>query len=314
MDLPNPGRAALMAQLKRQLDEGCLDFTTQDETWAEAVALGEETLLDRYLATGQITRRDVSGLVRLGKVFPCYFGAALRLEGVAEFLQGLTDFTEGPVYGEDFAARVFKIARDSQGGRLTFAKITGGTLSVRDPLTYLSQSGGEAVEEKITQLRLYSGAKFQTAETVSAGQVCALLGLSQTYPGQGLGAEPPAPPPLLEPVVTYRLGLPPDCPPQVLLPKLRQLEEEDPQLHLTWDEHSRQIQARLMGQVQIGGAQKPHPGALRRSGDCGCRADPLQGDHCRPRGGGGPLRAPAPLRRGPPAAWNPLPRGVRPGL
>ena len=251
MDLPNPGRAALMAQLKQQLGEGCVDFTTQDEAWAEAVALGEEALLERYLDTGALTRRDVSGQVRLGKLFPCYFGAALRLEGVAEFLQGLTDFTEAPVYPPQFAARVFKIARDSQGGRLTFAKITGGTLSVRDPLTYLPQTGGEAVEEKITQLRLYSGAKFQTAETVSAGQVCALLGLSQTYPGQGLGAEPPAPPPLLEPVVTYRLGLPPDCPPQVLLPKLRQLEEEDPQLHLTWDEHSRQIHARLMGQVQI---------------------------------------------------------------
>ena len=195
MDLPNPGRAALMEQLKQQLDEGCIDFTTQDETWAEAVALREEALLDRYLETGEISPRDVSGLVRLGKVFPCFFGAALRLEGVAEFLQGLSHFTEAPVYGDDFAARVFKIARDPQGNRLTFAKITGGTLAVRAPLTYLPAHGEEPLEEKVTQLRLYAGAKFQAAERVTAGQVCAILGLNETYPGQGLGAEPPAPPP-----------------------------------------------------------------------------------------------------------------------
>ena len=244
MDLPNPGREAILAGLQRQLDEGCADFTRRDGAWAEG-------LLDRYLETGRLTPRDVSGLVRLGRLFPCYFGAALRLEGVADFLQGLTDYTEAPVYPPDFAARVFKIARDSQGNRLTYAKITGGTLAVRAPLSYLPHTGGEVLEEKVTQLRLYSGAKYQTAEAVSAGQVCALLGLTQTYPGQGLGAEPPAPPPLLEPVVTYRLVLPPDCPAQVLLPKLRQLEEEDPQLHLVWDEHSQEIHARLMGQVQI---------------------------------------------------------------
>ena len=251
MDLPNPGREAILAGLQRQLDEGCADFTRRDGAWAEGVALRDEGLLDRYLETGRLTPRDVSGLVRLGRLFPCYFGAALRLEGVADFLQGLTDYTEAPVYPPDFAARVFKIARDSQGNRLTYAKLTGGTLAVRAPLSYLPQTGGEVLEEKVTQLRLYSGAKYQTAEAVSAGQVCALLGLTQTYPGQGLGAEPPAPPPLLEPVVTYRLVLPPDCPAQVLLPKLRQLEEEDPQLHLVWDEHSQEIHARLMGQVQI---------------------------------------------------------------
>ena len=251
MDLPNPGREAILAGLQRQLDEGCADFTLRDGAWAEGVALRDEGLLDRYLETGRLTPRDVSGLVRLGRLFPCYFGAALRLEGVADFLQGLTDYTEAPVYPPDFAARVFKIARDSQGNRLTYAKLTGGTLAVRAPLSYLPQTGGEVLEEKVTQLRLYSGAKYQTAEAVSAGQVCALLGLTQTYPGQGLGAESPAPPPLLEPVVTYRLVLPPDCPAQVLLPKLRQLEEEDPQLHLVWDEHSQEIHARLMGQVQI---------------------------------------------------------------
>lgn len=251
MDLPNPGRQALMAQLCRQLDERCVDFTTQDEAWAETVALGEEALLDRYLETGTLSPRDVSGLIRLGKLFPCYFGAPLHLDGVEAFLTGLETFTEPPRYPEEFSARVFKIARDPQGVRLTFVKITGGTLSVRTPLRYAPADGEDEIEEKITQLRRYSGAKFQPVESVSAGQVCALLGLTATYPGQGLGAATPAPPPLLEPVVTYRLVLPPDCQAQVLLPKLRQLEEEDPQLHITWDEHSRQIHARLMGQVQI---------------------------------------------------------------
>lgn len=251
MDLPNPGRQALMAQLCRQLDERCVDFTTQDEAWAETVALGEEALLDRYLETGTLSPRDVSGLIRLGKLFPCYFGAPLHLDGVEAFLTGLETFAEPPRYPEAFSARVFKIARDPQGGRLTFVKITGGTLSVRTPLRYAPADGEDEIEEKITQLRRYSGAKFQPVESVSAGQVCALLGLTATYPGQGLGAAAPAPSPLLEPVVTYRLVLPPDCQAQVMLPKLRQLEEEDPQLHITWDEHSRQIHARLMGQVQI---------------------------------------------------------------
>ena len=236
MDLPNPGRAALLAGLQKGLDEGCLDFTTQDQTWAEAVALREEGVLERYLDTGTLSPRDVSGLVRLGKVTPVFFGSALHLEGVEAFLQGLETFTEAPAYGEAFAARVFKIARDHQGNRLTYLKVTGGTLSVRAPLTYLPRQGEEGVEEKVTQLRLYSGAKFQTVDTVSPGQVCAALGLTQTYPGQGLGAATPAPPPLLEPVVTYRLLLP---------------EEEDPQLHLVWDQAHQEIHARLMGQVQI---------------------------------------------------------------
>ena len=251
MDLPNPGRAALMAQLRKHLDEGCLDFTEQDEDWLEAIAMREDALLDKYLDTGKVDPRDLSGLIRLGKLFPCFFGSALHLDGVTEFLQGLAAYTEAPTYGEDFAARVFKIARDPQGNRLTYVKLTGGTLHVRDPIAYYPLHGEEIVEEKVTQLRLYSGEKFQAVSQVQAGQVCALLGLSQTWPGQGFGTEPPAPAPLLEPVVTYRLVLPPDCDPQLLLPKLRLLEEEDPQLHLDWDAENREIHARLMGQVQI---------------------------------------------------------------
>ena len=141
MDLPNPGREALLAELQKHLDEGCVDFTQRDQAWAEAVALREERLLEQYLDTGALSPRDVSGLIRLGKLTPVFFGAALRLEGVEAFLQGLETFTEAPAYGEAFAARVFKIARDHQGNRLTYLKVTGGALSVRAPLTYLPRQG-----------------------------------------------------------------------------------------------------------------------------------------------------------------------------
>ncbi|MBQ5583802.1 MAG: NYN domain-containing protein, partial [Ruminiclostridium sp.] len=164
---------------------------------------------------------------------------------------GITEFTENPVYPEDFGARVFKIARDPQGGRLTYVKVTGGSLKVRSPLEYYPMRGEDTVEEKVTQVRLYSGNKFDAIEVAKAGQICALTGLTQTYPGQGLGHESPAAPPLLEPVLTYRLVLPEGCDPQVMLPKLRLLEEEDPMLSILWDPHTREIHARLMGQVQI---------------------------------------------------------------
>ena len=251
MDLPTAGHEKLMADLRKHLDEGCVDFTHQETDWEETIALREEAILDKYLEEGSLSPRDISGLIRIGKLFPVFFGAALKLEGVEEFLQGLTDYTEELVYPTDFGARVFKIARDPQGGRLTYLKITGGSLNVRTPLSYDSLHGEEPFVEKVTQLRLYSGAKFETTETVEAGQVCAVLGLSQTYPGQGLGTESPAAPPLLEPVLTYRLVLPPDCDPQAMLPKLRLLEEEDPQLCIVWNERLREIHARLMGQVQI---------------------------------------------------------------
>ena len=251
MDLPTAGQETLMADLRKHLDEGCVDFTHREADWEETIALREEAILDKYLEQGSLSTRDISGLIRIGKLFPVFFGAALKMEGVEEFLQGLTDYTEEPVYPTDFGARVFKIARDPQGGRLTYLKITGGSLKVRTSLPYYPLHGEDPLEEKVTQLRLYSGAKFEVTETAEAGQVCAVLGLSQTYPGQGLGAESPAAPPLLEPVLTYRLALPPDCDPQVMLPKLRLLEEEDPQLCIVWDERLREIHARLMGQVQI---------------------------------------------------------------
>ena len=250
-DLPNPGREAVLEDLRRRLDEGCVAFSPRGEDWSEAVALRDEGLLETYLDTGALPDRDVAGLIRLGKVFPCCFGAGLRAEGVRDFLDCLDRWAEAPAWGPDFAARVYQIARDTQGNRMTFLRLTGGSLSVRAPVAYLPQEGEEAVEEKVTALRLYSGARFQTAERVEAGQVAAVLGLTRTFPGQGLGAEPPAPPPLLEPVLTYRLLLPDGCDPRTFLPKLKQLEEEDPQLHILWDPRLQEIHARLMGQVQI---------------------------------------------------------------
>ncbi len=252
MDLPTKGEAALMENLCRHLDEGCLNFSTRSTDFMEQIALRDEALLERYLEKNTLSPLDISGLIRLGRLFPCFFGSALQMNGIEAFLDGLTQYTEAPVYpAEDFSGRVYKIARDPQGVRLTYLKVTGGTLSVRTALSYLPLSGEEPLEEKITQLRLYAGEKFQAVQTVGAGEVCAVVGLSATFPGQGLGAEPPAPPPLLEPVLTYRLVLPKDCDPRTLLPKLRLLEEEDPQLHLVWDEASGEIHARLMGQVQI---------------------------------------------------------------
>ena len=251
MDLPTNGATRLMADLRKHLDEGCVDFTHRGDDWEETIALRDEALLDKYLEEGSLPTRDISGLIRLGKLFPVFFGAALKMDGVDEFLRGLTEFTEDPVYPEDFGARVFKIARDPQGGRLTYIKVTGGSLKVRSPLEYYPLRGEDTVEEKVTQVRLYSGSKFDAIEVAKAGQVCALTGLTQTYPGQGLGYESPAAPPLLEPVLTYRLVLPEGCDPQVMLPKLRLLEEEDPMLSILWDQRTREIHARLMGQVQI---------------------------------------------------------------
>lgn len=252
MDLSTKGEDALMANLCRHLEEGCVNFSTPSADFMEQIALRDETLLERYLETNTLSPLDISGLIRLGKLFPCFFGSALHMDGVETFLEGLTQYTEAPVYpAQDFAGRVYKIAHDPQGVRLTYLKVTGGVLSVRTPLSYLPLYGEDAREEKVTQLRRYSGAKFQAVQTVTAGEVCAVVGLSATYPGQGLGAEVPAPPPLLEPVLTYRLVLPKGCDARTFLPKLRLLQEEDPQLHLVWDEQSGGIYARLMGQVQI---------------------------------------------------------------
>ena len=248
MDLPGADRAALLAQLQKQLSPGCLDFCTDQDSIAENAAMCDEALLETYLNDGTVTIGNIQGLIAGRKVFPCCFGAALKLTGVEEFLNILDTYAPIPSYPGDFGALVYKITRDSQGNRLTWMKITGGSLSVRSPITYQSTKG-ESFAEKALQLRLYSGDKFTAPEQVGSGALCAVTGLSATYAGQGLGREPGAAPPTLEPVMTYRVTTAAD--PATVLPKLRQLEEEDPQLHLLWDNHTRQIYVQIMGRVQL---------------------------------------------------------------
>ena len=247
MDLDGADRNALLQELKSRLDSGCVDFTSTD-TMAEELAVCDEGLLEQYLETGMVDDSQIAQLVAERKAFPCYFGSALKLDGVDALLDGLERYLPAPQYGADFGARVFKIARDAQGNRLSYLKITGGTLSVREQL-----SGGEdgGWQEKVSGIRIYSGEKFRTAERIESGMVCAVTGLTHTRPGMGLGAEAGALPPVLEPVLGYRVCLPEGCDAHVMLRNLRQLEEEDPQLHIVWDETLREIHVQLMGTVQI---------------------------------------------------------------
>ncbi|MCD8146479.1 MAG: TetM/TetW/TetO/TetS family tetracycline resistance ribosomal protection protein [Clostridiales bacterium] len=250
MDLAGTDRKALTADLKRRLDENCVPFDGGDreERWEE-LALCDEALMEQYLETGAMEDEAVARAINKRHLYPCYFGAALKLEGVEPLLDGLERYTVAPVYPAEFGAQVFKISRDSQGSRLTYLKVTGGSLPVKTAL-----SGGTEEEpwtEKVDQIRIYSGAKYTAVSVAEAGTVCAVTGLTHTRPGQGLGGEGDAALPLLEPVLTYQILLPPDCDPNAAYLKLKELEEEDPQLHILWDPRQRSLHIQLMGQVQL---------------------------------------------------------------
>ena len=247
MDLPGKGREELMQELQESFGPGFVDFTQPQETIWENAALCDEALLETYLETGTVTEGNLRGLIAHGKLFPCCFGSGLKLQGVDTLLELLTTYAPREEYGEEFAAKVYKISRDPQGNRLTWLKVTGGSLSVRTALSY-ETAKGDKVEEKIQQLRIYSGEKFTAVQQVLPGQICAATGLSQTWIGQSLGAEPEGKPPLVEPVMSYRIALPSGTDPMTVLPKLRQLEEEDPTLHILWE--AGQIHAQVMGKVQ----------------------------------------------------------------
>ena len=248
MDLPGMEKEKLMQQLQEQLHSGCVDFGADFEEIAESAAMCDEALLENYLETGTVTQGNLRGLIARRKLFPCYFGSALKLEGVGQLLDGLDTYAPEIAYPEAFRARVYKISRDAQGNRLTWLKVTGGSLKVRSVMRYVNRKG-EAREEKLVQLRLYSGDKFTAPEEVFAGQLAAVTGLSDTYAGQALGAEPEGKPWALEPVMTYRVNLPGGTDPAQVLPRLRQLEEEDPQLRLVWE--AGQIHVQIMGRVQL---------------------------------------------------------------
>jgi len=253
MDLPGADRDALLAELRSRLGDGCVDFARPPEALAEDAAMCREDAMEEYLSSGALRRETLADLIAGRALFPCWFGSALKLEGVDGLLEGLAEYARPPVWPEAFGARVYKISRDPQGARLTWMKITGGTLRVKTALSSRSPETPESRwwEEKIDQIRLYSGEKYRTAEKVPAGTVCAVTGLSRTFPGQGLGAEPPRGAPVLEPVMTCQVLLPEGCDPHTALLRLRELEEEDPQLRLVWNEQLREIHIQLMGEVQL---------------------------------------------------------------
>ncbi len=252
MDQPGCDRDALLAELKEGLGEGCVDFSAgEDSGFYEEIAtcaIDSEEALENFLETGRVEEETIRELIEKRSLFPCYFGSALKLEGVSELLDGLARWLPMRVWPDAFGARIYKITRDAQGNRLTWMKITGGSLKVKTMLT--GGQAEEAWEEKVNQIRIYSGEKYELAGEVEAGEVCAVTGLTRTYPGEGLGREREGSMPLLQPVLTYQIELPPDCEAAVLLPKLRQLEEEEPQLHIVWNEALQEIHAQVMGEVQ----------------------------------------------------------------
>ena len=244
MDLAGADKAALRGVLKCKRDQGGVGMAHKPALYEQA-ALCDEGLLEDYLETGEVPDAALTALIAQRKLFPCWFGSALKLEGVADFLRGLEQYAPRPVYPTDFGARIFKISRDEQGARLAWMKITGGSLRVKTLLE------GPGWQDKADQLRVYSGRKFQLVEEASAGSVVAVTGLSAAAAGQGLGFEEEGAPPALTPVLTYRVELPQGQDPVTALQKLRLLEEEDPQLHLVWNERLKEIHVQLMGEVQL---------------------------------------------------------------
>jgi len=252
MDLPGADKAALLAQLRDQLSGGCVDFSLPPaQLHEEAAALGDEALLERYLERGSLTEAELSHLVGQRQLIPCWFGSALRDQGVDALLDGLARYVPAPEYGSRFGALVYKVSRDGQGTRLTWLKVTGGVLKVKDILSNRRPGLEESAlwSDKADQLRLYSGDKYELTEAAPAGTLCAVTGLSHARPGDALGAQAALPAPALEPVLTCQVLF--DRDPHTVLPLLRQLEEEDPQLHLCWQEQTGQLFLQVMGEVQL---------------------------------------------------------------
>lgn len=271
MDQPGTDADALLAELQKSLDERCVSFVRpggdEPDDFYENIAVCDEELLERYLYLEEqpgiqeskppVSEQEIADLIAGRKLFPCFFGSALKGEGVEELLEGLYHYTRMPSYREAFGARVFKITRDAQGVRLTHVKVTGGRLRVKQIISVItrhgvqSADGASCTEEKIDQIRLYSGEKYRVEQEVGAGSICALAGPAQTFCGQGIGAETTDTIPLLEPVMTYRIVLPSGSDVHRMYNMLCQLEEEEPQLHIVWKEQVGEIHAQLMGEVQI---------------------------------------------------------------
>ena len=246
MDQEGTDCGKLLAELKSRFSEGCIDFgrvETGAEEVIEEIAVCDEQTMEEYLEKGSVAVASIRRLVADRKIFPCYFGSALHLQGVEELMNGICTYQMQKENPAAFGAKVYKIARDGQGNRLTYLKVTGGTLKVKD---VIGENG-----DKVNQIRVYSGEKYELLSEADAGKVCAVTGLAETYPGQGLGAEKDSELPILEPVLTYRIILPDDCNVHTMLRDLKLLEEEEPELHVVWIEKSQEIHVQLMGDVQI---------------------------------------------------------------
>ncbi len=252
MDQPGTEKETLLMEIRERLDDRCLDFTrTDSEDFLENLAMCDEAVLEQYLETGRVNLDDICDLIAVRRIFPCFFGSALKLQGVQELIRALAHYMKPLEYPEKFGARVYKIGRDKQGNRLTYLKVVGGTLKVKMPLLFAGSGDRDAREEKVDQIRIYSGADYEMVPEAKSGTVCAVTGLTETFSGQGLGIAGEGSRPLLEPVLTYQILLPEGSDPQQQFLRFRQLEEEEPLLHLVWKEQLGEIHVQVMGEVQL---------------------------------------------------------------
>lgn len=250
MDISMHEQSEIMEQLHERLDDGCVNFSDEDkEAFYDAAAMCYEEAMQEYLENGEVSDETLISAIVSRNIYPCCFGSALKLEGIREFIEVIDKYTKEIEYGEEFGAKVFKISEDERGTRLTHMKITGGSLKVKSMLS--GGNSGEEWNEKVNQIRIYSGVKFSAEDEAVAGEICAVAGLSKTKPGEGLGTEADTGRMMLEPVLTYQILLPSDINVHTGLARLRKLEEEDPQLHIYWNEQLREIHLQLMGEVQL---------------------------------------------------------------
>ena len=247
MDSDSADKNLILKQLKEKLSDSCIDFTDKASDFYESVAMCDEKLLDKFYENEELDTADIITAINERKLFPCFFGSALKLQGIEEFLEALDNYTIQPHYGEEFGAKVFKISEDKQGNRLTYLKVTGGSLRVKAVLN----SNDGLISEKVNQIRIYSGEKFTAEEVATAGTVCAVTGITFAHSGDGLGVEKNSHLPILEPVLTYRVGLPDTIDTHTALQRLKILEDEDPQLNVVWNENLEEIQIQLMGEIQL---------------------------------------------------------------
>ncbi len=249
MDLAGADREKILSELQQKLSEACLDMEQNSDEFQEQAAICAEWAMEKYLENGTLGDGELSKLIADRKLFPCFFGSGLKMDGVSELLAALDKYACSKAGGREFGAKVYKIGRDFKGERLSYMKVTGGSLKPRSLLKYKTAKG-ESREEKINQVRLYSGDKFTQTDEAFAGQICAVTGLTETYPGQGLGVEADTGEPWSKSVLSYGIILPQETEPAVVLPKLRQLQEEDPELNIVWNEKTGMISVELMGKVQ----------------------------------------------------------------